>query len=364
MVIATKTDPEVDDWSINDDVVRLRLWGTDRSFPLPGDASSELIIGSTDSCWLRLDDDKQRVSRRHAALVRERGKWTLRDLGSRNGMKVDGARRDEVVLEAGIEIWIGGVTLVAESSRSIALRSYLGRLLGWTSPRTRAIDHALRSIRMAANRRAALVLCGEDDLVLIARSLHRLVLGPDRPFIVCDPRRKRSTESVRSAENYDKGMLALQAATRGSLCVWSKKPPADFAEVKAALRDPDVRVHLVVCARDASEVEAFGAVPITVPPLSGRANELGRIINEYASEALAELGLPRPSFPRADHDWVLKHAASSLPEIEKATRRLVVIREEGGNLNRAAARLRMARMSLAKWIGRRKLPIPTVSADD
>jgi len=45
-----------------------------------------------------------------------------------------------------------------------------------------------------------------------------------------------------------------------------------------------------------------------------------------------------------------------LPDIEKATLRLVAIRESR-NLSAAAARLGMAPVSLSRWIGRRKLPM-------
>ena len=76
------------------------------------------------------------------------------------------------------------------------------------------VDQALRSVRMGATRHAALVLCGDDDLVPIARALHRRSRGPERPFIVCDPRRHQSKETVRSAENHVMGLEALAAAIR------------------------------------------------------------------------------------------------------------------------------------------------------
>jgi hypothetical protein len=352
----TNIDAGADRWPITDDVIRLRQWATERSHLLPTAPGDEWIIGSGESCWMRLDDDRGRVSRKHARLLRRDGKWVVRDAGSKNGIVVDGARREEIVLEPGVELWLGGITLIAESGRLLALRALLARLIGWTSDRVRDIDLALRSIRTAAMHQTALVLCGEDDLVMLARALHRHTLGADRPFILCDRRRQRSAENVRAAENYQRGMEALHAARQGSLCIWNTRPPRDFADVKIALQDPDTRVQLIVCARQHTEAEAFGAAPITIPPLRRRAGELSRIIEDYARDATAELGLPRASFPRGDRDWIREHAASSLAEIEKATLRLCAIREAGGNMNRAAARLGMGRWSLSKWVGRRKLP--------
>jgi hypothetical protein len=359
---STKTDVAVNEWAVDDGVMRLREWGTDTIRVLPLPPTNEWTVGASDTCALQLDDPSGRVSRVHARLVRDRTKWLLRDLGSKNGVRLDGARRTEIVLEPGVEIGIGGITLIAESSRSVALRGFLARLLGWRSDRTEVVDHALRSIRMAATRRSALVLCGQGDLVPMARSIHRHALGDDRPFVVCDPRRRPGKATVRSAENHDSGLQALAAAAGGSLCVRSRRLPRDFSEVVTALRDPSSRVVLVVCAHAPEECEPFLAAPIVVPPLSSREAELDRIITEYAEDAISELGQlggPRNGFPTVDREWVRTHSASSLPDIEKATLRLVAIRESR-NVSNAAARLGMAPVSLSRWIGRRALPMELV----
>ena len=355
----TKPDAAASEWKIDDHVMRLREWGTDLILMLPAPSVSGWMVGASASCALRLDDPSGQVSRVHASLIHDQARWRLRDAGSMNGMRVDGARRAEIILEPGIEIGIGGLTLIAESRRWIALRGFLARLLGWRSDRTEVVDRALRSIRMAAARRTALVLCGDGDLVPTARSIHRHAQGGDRPFIVCDPRRRRSKATVRSAENYETGMEALAAAHGGSLCVRNRRLPRDFEQVVAALRDPATRVQLVVCAGHTDDCRSYLASPITVSSLAGREAELDRIIDEYAEDAVAELGAPRVGFLPADHAWVREHAASSLPEIEKATLRLVALRHSR-NLSHAAARLGMAPVSLSRWIGRREMPMPVV----
>jgi hypothetical protein len=360
----TNTDVGGARWPITDEVIRLRAWGTEHCHVLPTTPGDEWVIGSGPACWLRLEDSKGRISRQHARLSRKDDKWVLRDAGSKNGMVVDGTRRDKIILEPGLEIWFGGIVLVAESSRWVALRSFLGRILGWTTDRIKVVDQALHMVRNAATRQTALVLCGDGDMVSLARTIHRHAFGAERPFIVCDPRRKQSDESVRAAENYRSGVEALQAARSGSLCIWNNKLPRDFADVAAALKDPDARVQLIVCAREAAEAEAFGVGPITIPPLSDRRTELSRIVEEYIEDAIAELRVPRTSFPTEDRDWVFQHASASLPEIEKATLRLLAIREAAGNMNRAAARLGMGRWSLSKWVNRRKLPVHVIDTDE
>ena len=56
------------------------------------------------------------VSRRHAEIVRDGDAWVIRDLGSSNGTKVNGAGVVEQILEDGDEIRVGSVTLRFEIS--------------------------------------------------------------------------------------------------------------------------------------------------------------------------------------------------------------------------------------------------------
>lgn len=351
----TRTDSATRGWGIDDDVVRLRQWATLTMYALPEKLTGECLLGASESCTFQLHDPSGRVSRLHARVFRAEGKWLLVDAGSKNGLRADGTRRSEIMLEPGLEIGIGGLTLVAESVLSVALREFLARLLGWSSDRDECVDHALRSIRMSATRRAPLVLYGEGDLVPTARSIHRHTRGFDRPFIVCDPRRQRVRATVRSAENYSRGLEALGAAAGGTLCVRRKRLPADFRALMEALRSPDSQVQLMVCAEVLEDSETHRVMPIVIPPLVSREAELDHIIDEYAEDAMTELKTSRTRFPADDHAWVRKHACTSLPEIEKATLRLVALRASR-NISDAAARLGMAPVSLSRWIGHRRLP--------
>lgn len=352
----TRTDRSASEWAIDDDVVRLREWGTDRMHGLPLAPIQECTVGAIDTCGIRLDDPSHMVSRLHARLVRERGKWLLVDLDSKNGLRVDGARRSQIALAPGLEIGIGGMTLIAESPLSIELRCFFARLLGWRSDRTELVDYALRSVRMAATRRVALVLCGDGDLVPTALSIHRRARGADRPFIVCDPRRERSKATVRCAESYTTGMEAVVAAAGGSVCMRARRLPRDYEDVVEALRAPQLNVQLIVCGGTEDTYAKHNVTPITIPPLSNRAGEVDRIIQEYAEDAMADLSVPGAAFPFADQAWVREHACTSLPEIEKATLRLVALRASR-SLSNAAQRLGMAPVSLSRWIGRRELPM-------
>src|ERR1044071_2242255 len=100
MTIATKTDLGADAWAIDDEVVRLREWGTDRSYLLPP-AEDNVTIGSAETCTLRLTDTTGCLSRQHARLAREATRWIAHDLDSKNGMRLHGGGRPPGPLRAG-----------------------------------------------------------------------------------------------------------------------------------------------------------------------------------------------------------------------------------------------------------------------
>lgn len=353
-VITTKTDASTD-WAVGDDVVRLRQWGSDRSFSLASPSVAEHLIGTADECSLKLDDE--RVSSKHARLTRHQGRWSIIDLGSKNGLREDGARRrGQFVLEPGTEVGIGGLILIAESERWIALRGFCSRVLGWTSDRVSVVDGMLRAIRLAARMRTPLALGGESDMVPVAHSLHRYTHGDHRPFVLCDPRRRVGDESVRAVANHETGLAALAAARGGSLCVRSERPPSDYPDVLRQLCEPDARVQLIVCSKIRGTAPVDANAPIMVPSLKLRANEVPHIVEQYIQDAIAILNEPRATLTHSDRIWIVEEAATTLPEIEKAALRLIALRTSS-NIAGAAARLGMASTSLSRWIDRRRPPM-------
>jgi hypothetical protein len=234
-----------------------------------------------------------------------------------------------------------------------ALRGFLARLLGWT--RHREVDQALCSLDVAMVHRAHLVLCGAGDLVPIALALHRRTRGVDRPFVVCDPRRKNSPATVRSPANHDTALAAIVAAAGGSLCMRRHRLPADFAAVTPQIQAvTDVQYVVCSAANDEADPLLVLPAPIQIPSLVDRAQELPRIIEEYATDAVAMLGVDETFFTERDRTWILEHAISTISEIEKTTLRLVAARASS-NMSHAAARLGMAPVSLSRWVDRRQL---------
>jgi hypothetical protein len=354
---ATKTDATgPNGWSISDEVTQRREWSTSIAHLLPTKHRVS-ILGTAPDCWLRLWDPAGRISRRHAELAYGDDGWMISDLGSKNGVHLDGVRVASSSLAPGVEIRIGSVTLIAESPRLIALRSLLERLIGWSEDSQEQVDQALFSVRIAATHREPLLLCGAGNLVPIARLLHQHGLG-DRPFVALKPGTP--------------GMDALAAAAGGTLCVWRNQLPNDFDEVVSALRGPVAGALLIVCAHALPRGNDIASQIVTVvrsiliPPLADRAQELHRIIDEYAAEAVSAFG--GDGMAPTDREWVANNASGSLHQLEMATRRIVALHACGESVTQASKLLGMSHGSLSVWLARRTIPdkpsIPYEDDDD
>jgi len=75
---------------------------------VPGD-SGPVLIGRSRRCDYIVADPS--VSRRHALLLRGGDGWTLYDLGSTNGTRVNGWRVERAVLQEGDEVELGAMRL-------------------------------------------------------------------------------------------------------------------------------------------------------------------------------------------------------------------------------------------------------------
>src|SRR5262249_38944185 len=107
----TKTDRAATEWRIEDEGIRLREWGTDVMYPLPRRAGPSAGGGPAAACALLSVAPAALTSREHAGLDHHKRGGLLRDLDSKNGARLDGARRSELWLQPGIELGVGGSTL-------------------------------------------------------------------------------------------------------------------------------------------------------------------------------------------------------------------------------------------------------------
>lgn len=306
--------------------MQLRVWGTERAYPLPPQSAREFLIGSSLDCWLQLRDQEGFVSRRHAALEMVDGSWRIVDKRSKNGVWVDGNRVDCASLMGGTEIALGRVVLVVETPRTMRIRALLARFLGWAESKRVVVDRAMRVMRGFLSGTMPVWLAGSDDLTAIARALHLAARGEGVAFDVVEPD--------------DLALLATEHIS-GTLCV--SLPP----RATSVLVDVPPPSHVIACT---PEVEVSTA--IRVPPVHQRLDEAERLAVEYGIDALIEMNANADSFPAVDRDWIVAHLPATHGELQTVARRLVAIRALGG-INAAADYLEISHSALSRWYSRR-----------
>lgn len=337
---------------LSDVVIGLREWGAGRVFSLrapqhPRETATE------DVAALQLTRAELAATADRIEIVFESPSWRIKDWSGLANLKQDGRPTREVSLLPGTEVTIAGRTFVAESPRSIALRNFCSRLLGWSDDRIAVVDHALRAIHLASAGRAPLILTGSGDLVPVAHAIHRYSLGEGVPFVVSDPRRRDTPATVRSPANYASCVKALRKAYRGTLCVRARRLPRDFGDVLIAFRESENSAQLMICSR---RTLLPNAAQIDIPSLESRRSDLPRVVSEYIEDATHALRAPDDCLNAQDIKWIVEHSAFgaelTLSDIEKAALRSVALKLTG-DLTKAASLLGMARVSLERWIGRR-----------
>jgi hypothetical protein len=284
--------------------------------------------------------------------------WRIKDRGGEMNLKQDGRPTREASLMSGTEITIAGRTFIAESARSIALRNFCSRLIGWDDDRISMVDHALRAIRLASTGRTPLILTGSGDLVPVAHAIHRYALDEDAPFVVSDPHRRTLPATVRSPENCRSCVEALRRAFGGTLCIRARRLPQDFGKVLRMYREPASSAQLMICSRPTL---LPSAAQIDIPPLESRCSDLRRIVSEYIDDAIHALRAPDGCLDAREIEWIVDQATFgnmlTMSNIEKAAFRVVALKVTG-NLSRGAELLEMAPVSLGRWIRRRGGHLP------
>jgi predicted component of type VI protein secretion system len=72
------------------------------------------VVGRSRECQITIEDPN--ISRRHAEIRLENGAWSITDLGSTNGVEVNGERVKTARLEPGDRIVLGRTELVFEQT--------------------------------------------------------------------------------------------------------------------------------------------------------------------------------------------------------------------------------------------------------
>jgi hypothetical protein len=131
---------------------RLRYRSTDLELP-----EGEFVVGRSSECNLALDD--ARVSRRHARFLIDVSSVQVEDLGSRNGVHVDGRRiTDRVALKHLSRVTIGDqhLTLVdLEQERARTIEAVAVHCVKCSAPNARGADRCARCGEVLPGARGA-----------------------------------------------------------------------------------------------------------------------------------------------------------------------------------------------------------------
>jgi predicted component of type VI protein secretion system len=127
-----------------------------------------LLIGRHPECDVQLESRK--ISRRHCCLAQLDDALAIRDLGSTNGIRINGAEAREGRLEAGDEVMIGDLRYQIE----------------WDGVPLRPADDEVKARRSSPNK----VRAPADEPVMPSL---------DFPVALAEPHRKRLTPAPKSA---------------------------------------------------------------------------------------------------------------------------------------------------------------------
>jgi DNA-binding NtrC family response regulator len=161
--------------------------GAPRELRIDGAAPAPQLVGKSPVCSLHVEDSA--VSRRHLALELGSGGLLVRDLGSKNGTRVDGVRIAEAMLEGGERIEIGETILRVEPGGAAAPlelpdATEFGRVVGASTSMRRLYP---LFARLAASN-IPVVIEGETGTgkEALAEALHVASPRSNAPFVVFD----------------------------------------------------------------------------------------------------------------------------------------------------------------------------------
>jgi DNA-binding NtrC family response regulator len=174
-------------WAVRGLVIQV-LRGADRGRVLEVGIDHPVSIGTDPDCDLALSDDS--VSRRHAEIGLEAEGYSLRDLASTNGTRVDGVLVREALIDAPeVTVSVGETDLKIrvkddEIEHRLSLNSRFGALVG----RSPLMRRTFELLERAAEGDTTVLLFGESGTgkELLAEELHARSARASGPMVVLD----------------------------------------------------------------------------------------------------------------------------------------------------------------------------------
>jgi DNA-binding NtrC family response regulator len=149
--------------------------------------TGELTIGSGAAADLTLEE--RSVSRLHAKVTVEEGRHVLRDLGSTNGTRLNGAEVREAILNEGDVVEIGRIKLRFGAEESeVRVGPSLNDRFGPVYGSSLAMRRVFGVVERVAPSASTLLILGETGTGkdLVARAVHAASPRAAKPFVVVD----------------------------------------------------------------------------------------------------------------------------------------------------------------------------------
>jgi transcriptional regulator with GAF, ATPase, and Fis domain len=234
------------------------------------------VFGRDPGCDLVTDDD--RVSRRHAEIQGSDGGWSVRDLGSKNGIAVDGRRVVATTLAGARWLSLGGLPVRFEQLSEADLRESLS-----AEERRRRLTIELTGPSTTPDPRARGSGAALDGLLESARAL----ADADRAYLLLlDRDRRPRLEAFAGAERGSGGFSGSTSTVERVLATAEPIVAADVASFADLAGRDSVRaggIAALVCLPLLRDGAVIGALYAD----SGRP---GRFFSELDVDLLAAIG--------------------------------------------------------------------------
>ena len=269
--------------------------------------SDRTVIGTHDSSQLRLEDPT--VSRFHAELTAQDGMVVVKDLGSRNGVFVDGVRVMHAFLHTGAVIAVGQTRLAFSlDDRPVQVPMSSKDSFGIMVGRSLAMRRAFSLLERAASSEATVLLGGETGTgkEAAAESIHREGRRAGGPFIVVDCGAIPSNLLESELFGHEKG--AFTGADRARTGAFEEASGGTLFLDEIGELEPDLQPKLlrVLEKREIKRVGSARYMPVDVRIVAATNRNLRAEVNAKSFRSdlyyrLAVVEVPLPSLrERAD----------------------------------------------------------------
>lgn len=316
-------------WLLNDRITSLREWGTTDERWLPTDDNAVVTIGRDPpvsvSGHAAIRFDRPGISRVHVVMQRIGSYWQLYDHRSASGVYVNGVPCLVGQLLPGDVMSLDDLCLVATSSRVRAIRRLWARFLttGDSATARARVDEAVWASTQFAGLGGSLVVRGRIGERL-ARRLHDLARGEDRPFVALQHRER--------PQRMDEIRALIERATRGTLFLRDHQLDAESQRLllhEIAERKRSVRI--IFAAEGGSDVWRecgyLGARSIVdVPLVADRADEIAALVRDLVRDHAIAMSACTEVLRPSDWERLARWDWDDHDEMEDVTLKLVALR--------------------------------------